>query len=67
MVGNSSFKQELDGFAAHNWDGFYVNEERLARFPALVMANKYRPVYEIIYKNKTSPQPDNQNFTLITS
>jgi len=40
MVGNSSFKQELDGFAAHNWDGFYVNEERLARFPALVMANK---------------------------
>ena len=25
MADNSDFKQELDAFAAHNWDGFYVN------------------------------------------
>lgn len=62
---NPNFSQELDGFAAHNWDGFYENSERLARFPALVIANNKKPVYEINYK--TSPPPDNQNFTLITS
>ena len=61
---DKSYKQELDAFAAHNWDGFYVNQERLARFPSLVIANDKNPIYEINYK--TEPPPDNQNFTLIT-
>ena len=60
-ISNTDYKNTLNTFMDHVWDGFYTGQIRLSRFPSLIQggyANKYRLDY-------AGTPPSNQRFKFI--